>query len=283
MIETTTFYLKEQSMRLVSIIIVCIFALPAVGCGDVELQSQQKDSEIIIDGSPGDWNGALEMVKDAGVSFGLINDHKHLYIAFVIVDQSKQRQIMMSGLKLWFDETAEKQKHFAVNFPIGMLENGYDMKETMQERNPSGMRENFLAGTSEFQIASTQGSWQLATAGSLEEIAVAAGFEGSAMVLEFKMPLAQSGPYGYGIGARAGSTISLGVESPQMEMGQMKKDMGGGPGGMRGGRGGGPGGMGGGRGGMGGPGGTGGPRGQRPERPEPIKIWAKVILSEDAM
>jgi len=285
-----------MTMRLISLVLLCALVLPVFACGDMELQSQWKDRDITIDGNPRDWDGALELVKDAGFSFGLINDHKNLYIAMVVADQAKQRQIMMSGLYLWFDETAKKEKHFSVKFPIGMMENGMnpmDMKQEREpagteERKPGGMEKNDLAGMkeaftknmNEFLIATSDGAWQRDAVGSLEEVAVAGGFTGGALILEFKFPLAQSGPYGYGIGAGAGSTISLGVESPEIKMEDRRKEMpGGGPGGRPGG--GPPGGMGGRPGGAGG-----GPPGmgdRRPERPEPIKLWTKVLLSNSGL
>jgi hypothetical protein len=253
-------------MRTVLLVLLCI-SLPAVGCGNVELQSAQKDRDIVIDGSPRDWDGALEMVQDAGFSFGLMNDDKDLYIALVIADQAKQRQIMMSGLILWFDETAKKQKHFALKFPIGMMESGSNPMDMMREKNPQGMRDAFAHNQTECLIASSESAWQRNAVGSLENVSLAAGFEASVMVLEFKVPLAQSGPYGYGVGAGAGSAISLGVESPEIEMESMRQ-------GRQGGRGGsGPGG----RGGMGGPGYMGG---GRPERPEAFKLWTTVTLHE---
>jgi hypothetical protein len=272
-------------MRAVLLILLLI-ALPTVGCGNVELQSRQKDRDIIIDGGPRDWDGALEPVEDAGFSFGLMNDHEHLYIALVIADQAKQRQIMMGGLILWFDETAKREKHFALKFPIGMVENGMNPMDMTRDKNPAALRETCLKGLNEFLIAASEGSWQMNAVGSLENISIAAGFEGSVMVLEYKVPLAQRGPYGYGVGAGAGSAISLCVESPEIDIVRMRQGMPGRPGGMgggSGGRGGGPPGIGVGRGGMGNRGGMGGPGGMgggRSERPEAFKQWMTVTLHE---
>ncbi len=269
-------------MKAVSTVLICSLALSTIGCGNIELQSRQKDRVITVDGNTDDWEGALEPVEKAGFSFGLMNDHKHLYIATAIADQAKQRQIMMCGLYLWFDETARKEKHFSVNFPIGMLESGMSPVNMMREDKLSDIRDAFLESTNELLIAADEGEWQRFSVGSLERIEVAAGFVGSVMALEFKVPLAKSGPYGFGVGAGAGSAIGLGVESVEPNMEQMRRGMPGRPAGMGGpgGRGGGPPGMGGGPEGRSGPGRMGG---QRPERPQPFELWMKVILLKDAM
>lgn len=266
-------------MKALPTIPIILFALFVIGCGNIELQSRQKDRVITVDGNTDDWEGALEPVEKAGFSFGLMNDHKHLYIAMVIADQAKQRQIMMCGLYLWFDETARKEKHFSVNFPIGMLESGMSPVNMMRENKLSDIRAAFLESTNELLIAADEGGWQRFSVGSLEHIDVAAGFVRSVLVLEFKVPLAKCGPYGYGVGAGAGSAISLGLESNEPDMEQMRQGMPGRPGGMGGPgrRGGSPPGIG------GGPEGRSGRGRMDGQRPQPFELWTKVSLQKDAI
>ncbi len=100
-----------------------------------------------------------------------------------------------------------------------------------------------------------------------------------ALVIEFKIPLAETARFGYGIGSTEGDLIGVGLESPEVDMEKMRdeiqKSMGEGGGRPSGGGGRGGGKSGGGRGGGMRPSGG----GDRPEPPEPIKLWTQVVLA----
>jgi len=299
------------------------------GCGGVNLTSRQKDRDITIDGKLSDWAGALESTKKAGLSFGLMNDDSCLYVAVVASDRLVRQQIMISGLYLWFDETGEKNKNFGICFPVGGLETGdsgmrpQGLEDGAGGRRPMppggpdslrsplrptlgpGMRPPTTGADSvtapfpmvprEMMVYSPRSdSWDPGKKGSLGGVDVAADLGRRALVLEFRIPLERDPSTGYGIGVRAGQTVGVGIESPEIKGGDAEnRDRppeggfggpgGGGPGGPSGADGNGPsGGMGGGPGGSGGPGGMGGPGGEggdQPKRPETIKVWGKLTLA----
>jgi hypothetical protein len=261
--------------------------VPLSGCGNTELQSRQRDRDIVVDGDPVDWEGSLEYIEDAHLAFGLMNDDEDLYIALVVADRAVQRQIMMSGLYVWFDERGEKGKRFGLHFPLGFQERGFDPMTLMRERDTNRSKPDFEEGMDEMMVtAGGKGQLRRVGVSSLDNIVAAAGKKTSALVLEFKVPMARSGQYGYGIGTQPGAVISMCVESPEIEVKapgeQMPPSGGGGPDGPGGGGvppGGGPGGRGGG--GMPGMGRGGGMGGPRPEMPDPIKIWVTVTLSSE--
>ncbi len=99
----------------------------------------------------------------------------------------------------------------------------------------------------------------------------------SGLVYELRIPLATNENRPYAVGALAGATIGLGLETPEIDMSAMRDKMksrrsgdgGTGGSGMRGGGGRGGGGMrdGGGR--------------SRPEMPEPLNVWTKVTLASE--
>jgi len=95
-------------------------------------------------------------------------------------------------------------------------------------------------------------------------------FSSGMLVYELKVPLIQSEQHPYAIGAEAGSSVGIGLETAKMEWPNMRREtsggrVGGGPtGGMRGGT-----------------GGRGMPGGRRSRMPQPLKIWAVVQLASN--
>jgi hypothetical protein len=257
---------------------VAAILLMIASCGPKELHSRARDREIAIDGAYEDWQGALEFVEDANLSVGLMNDGEFLYVALVAGDRMVRRQIMMSGLYLWFDQDGNESKRFGIRYPIGLQENAADPDSMMREPNPEKMRTQFQDEVKEMMvIGHDDRTWRRAETGAVRGIEVAAGGDRHMLVLEYKVPIGRTGQYGYGIGSEPGAVIGVGLETPEIDFKEMRRQRPGG--GMPGG------GMPGGgtpAGGMPGsdfPGGGMPDGGQRPERPEPIKLWAKVELA----
>jgi hypothetical protein len=261
------------------------------GCGDKEIKSSARDRDIVIDGDYNDWEGTLKFDEDANLSYGLANDDRSMYIVLVVGDRAVRRQIMLSGMYLWFDPAGEETRKFGLRYPIGLQEEGFDaIMPMMRERDPERMRVAFQETTAEFMIIGAgEQVWRRGNIHSVEGVEAAANADKNVLVLEFKVPVGDTGAYGYGIGSKAGAVIGLGLQTPELDVEAMKEQMreameerGGGRGG--GGRGGGMG-TGGGRGGKGGGGMRGGtrpPGGQQPEMPDPIKVWTRVQLAAGA-
>jgi hypothetical protein len=246
------------------------------GCGQLELQSRQKDRDITIDGDVSDWKGALEFVEDGGFSIGLMNDDENLYVAIVGADREVERQIMLSGLYVWFDENGKQAKNFGVHYPIGLRETeGSPMPPRVR---PDSLMTLFIDSTRELMLFSPKdGSWQRARTGTLVDVDAAAGQENYALALELKIPLARHDTGGFGVGAQPGDVVGLGLETPEIKIEQPERQHRPPEGGPGGGVGGGMPGIGG-----GGPPGMGGPGDEGKERPSPpkaMKLWVKVALS----
>jgi len=249
------------------------------------MESRRLDREITIDGQFRDWDGALKFVEQAELSVGLMNDNHHLYIALVVGDREVRRQIMMSGLYLWFDPDATENRQFGIRYPIGVVEGTDDLMSLLKERDPTKMVEAFDKASSEVMVIGREDRiWRRGRVDEFDGIVVAAEAGKDALVIEFKIPLAETARFGYGIGSTEGDLIGIGLESPEVDMEKMRDEIqktmseGGGRPSGGGGRGGGmPGGgkSGGGRGGGMRPSGG----GDRPEPPEPIKLWTQVVLA----
>jgi hypothetical protein len=121
-------------------------------------------------------------------------------------------------------------------------------------------------------------TWRRGGTDEFDGLSAAAHAGRDALVAEFRIPLEKMAQFGYGVGASGGDVVSVGLESKEIDMGEIRGQSGRGTGGgpPGGGRGGGMSGGGGGMrgGGRGGPGG-----GERPEPPEPIKVWTRVVLA----
>jgi hypothetical protein len=252
----------------------------APGCGPEELESVARDRAITVDGDVSDWQGILEFLDKGNLSYGLANDAESMYIVLVVGDRAVRRQIIMSGLYLWFDAAGGEDRRFGLRFPIGLLEDATDMTPLFREQDPNRLSESFDETVTEFMVIGPHDeSWRRSPVDAVGGIETAAKADPNRLVLEFRVPVTNDGQYGYGIGALPGAVVGFGLETPKVDIDDMRGEMRsarGGPG--MGGWGGG--GMGG---GMGGPDGAGPPHGGRAQGiPDPIKVWTRVHLARGA-
>jgi len=289
-------------------VVVAALVCLAAGCGPTQLDSRYKDRDIVIDGKYADWAGGLQTVGGDDITVGLANDGTELCIALVVEDRQVRRQIAMSGLFLWFDSSGGKAKQFGLRFPLGMEEDAAEMpppemmadgqrpppadaQKTQPRDGQKPPREPDEVILEMEVFSPSEQVWRRVGLKEIQGIEAAASRGTGPLVLEFRVPLAKTGPFGYGIGAASGALIGVGLETPEIDMEALRGNMpppdgGGGAGPGRrppsgGGMGGGPGGgMGGGPGG--GMGGGQGPPdgGERPSAPDPIKIWTRVQLAK---
>ena len=254
-----------------SILLLLTFLL--VGCSNskLELNSNWRDREIIVDGKNADWLGAMLFFEEDNVSVGLLNDENFFYICMIAEDQFIRAQVIRQGFTLWFDPDGSKEKTFGIKYPVGMqasdLPGGMRSDEQRMERSSQiprrQMNELEILGPGKDEVKKML----------IEEakgIEINIEFSSGMLVYELKVPLIQSEQHPYAIGAEAGSSVGIGLETAKMERPDMRS-------GMSGGRaGGGP------TGGMrGGVGGRGMPGGRRPRMPQPLKIWAVVQLASN--
>jgi uncharacterized membrane protein YgcG len=269
---------------------VLFMVVAAAGCGgDLKLDSCWRSVDVVIDGDNTEWAKCATYVEDEGFAVGVMNDADYLYISLSTADREVQRQVMMSGMTAWLDVTNDKTKGFGIRFPLGMR--GVDTREQMKEMREASdppdraeMQERFkeqITLMDQYEtIGPHEGNIRLMHASDSETIAVTMGVVNGAFIYELRVSLRQETDYLYGLDVGPGDTIGIGLDSPELDMGDMRGPMSGMDGGMGGGRGGG----GVSRGGMPGGGGKGGggggmhPNGGSFERPEPFEVWASVSL-----
>ena len=253
-----------------SILILFLFLL--VGCGNskLELNSNWREREITVDGKNEDWLGAMLFFEEDNVSVGLLNDENFLYICMIVEDQFMRTQVMRQGFTLWFDPEGGKEKTFGIKYPLGMQASrtGLRRDEQSMERSRQAPRrpmvELEILGPGKDEVK----KMPIAEAKGID---INVEFSSGMIVYELKVPLIQSEQHPYAIGAEAGSSVGIGLETSKMERSEMRRQMSGGRGG-----GGMTGGM---RGGAGGRGMSGGRR--SPQKRQPLKIWAVVQLASN--
>lgn len=259
------------------------------GCGKEQLESCWRNMDVQIDGDPAEWAECMTYFEDEDMAFGAMNDDDYLYVALTTADRNVQRQVMFSGLTLWFDTENGEKKDFGIRFPFGGQPQ--DLRETMRsvgdDAGPEEMQrriDKFIESRAEIEIIGPHGgNVRLMQLSETETIELAIARTNGTFIYELKIPLRRDTDYLYGLGVGPGETLGIGLDSPEVDFEGMRSQMGRGmPGGGGGGWNGGP------MGGSGSGGRPGGGEGPPPgvqsidrslERPEPFDVWASVRLA----
>ncbi len=251
-----------------------IVAIPAAQAG-VKLESGWAESEVIVDGSIAEWSAPMTYLEGEGLSLGVLNDGEHLYIALLSRDPRFIRQALAMGLRLRLDPKGGDP--LAIQFPVGMLGEGRPPRSGQGPPDTEELQKISRERLDTFLLLGPgRDERQELPAGNELGIRLRARlFEGE-FVYELALPLERTASRPYAVGAGPGARITLVLETPEPDLEEMRKGIGGPPGGMGRGKRGGmmPGG------GRGGPAGRGGPMGGgRPQMAEPVNVRAKVRLS----
>jgi hypothetical protein len=246
------------------------------------LDSRWADPAVTVDGSPVDWPGPLVPFNDEPVSIAAANDGDSLFLVLTASERTARMQILRRGLIVWFDAGGKDKKRFGLKFPIGTGFSEEDLRDRRRGGDtPSRTGEREGPPNRLEVLGSSKDDARSFTADKAPGIAVKVGQAEGVLTYELEVPLVANEAHPYGIGAKPGAQISVGLEMPKLEMPERRGREGGvsGPGGGMGGPGGGMGGFG----GMGGRGGR--PRGgdfDRAEQPKALSGWVAVHLAAGA-
>lgn len=246
------------------------------GCNrTAELSSTWNDHEIVIDGLATEWGSRFFYLEDAHVSLGIRNDQDFLYVCLVSSERQFRRQMMDLGLTVWFEP--EDGKKLGIHYPIGFRGHGTSAPFNREHpRSPEDTEQGVEESLENLELLGPgKEDRQLFPALEVPGIRVSVGGSQGSSVYELRVPLRRSSDHPYAVGAGAGSTVTLGIETGKSEPKIRQGGMNGGETGRRGRghRGGGP------------PGGEGREEGRsgrgtaRGDRPKPLDFWAKVQLS----
>lgn len=226
---------KHTLFPYLTIIMIIVFT-SLVGCGSQELTSTWRDREIAIDGVAAEWEGAVSYIEKENIAIGLLNDEDYLYICLATVDSRRVRQMMGSGLTLWFDPKGGKDKTFGINFPLGMqLFRAHMDREKMQmpmprEQMPDPERlKQMVEESAQEMVILGPGENEhrrMPVYGS-EQIQVKLGYSGGKLVYELRVPLVQDEQRPDAIGLREGQFVGVGFETAEVDREMMRERMGG--------------------------------------------------------
>jgi len=272
--KQTVFIKKEENMKILSkvfkslffhrlpvtLFVLFIFAIFQVGCSTLELNSNWRDREITIDGENSEWMGAMWHFEDENISVGLLNDDNYIYVCMIAEDPLIRAQVMRQGFTVWFDPAGGKEKTFGIRFPIGMPARDVPWGEREREPDPEKIRRAFSSSMDELEILGPgKDDQRRLLVKEAKGVDIMLKTSDGLLVYELRVPLLHSEQHPYAVGAETGDLIGIGLEMPEIEMPNVRRQMGGEMGGGAG-----PPGMGGGR---------------RPQMPQGIKIWAIVQLA----
>ena len=248
-------------------------------------ESRPPERQITIDGRSDDWVGSLNIVADANLEEGFLNDQDFLYVSLITEDEALRKQIARGGLTVWFDPKGGDAKVLGIKYPVGRPRGE---RPATQKEEAGGPPPNEPAGGAESSLEIYRAGdaqpqkLELDAAKGLE---IAVSKEGRLFVYELKIPLQSSPDHPIAVGAQPGNTVGLGFEVPKSDLGKQggrpPAAAGGeiGGGGYGGGMGGGGGMHGGGHGHHGGQGGA--PGTQPATAANGLKIWTYVKLSSN--
>ena len=278
---------KCISCLVYSFCILILCTLMIQGCKKTELTSQWKDTDIVIDGDHTDWKDHLSLIEKHNVSIGMQHNDEFLYMCLATTDKQIQNQFLRMGLKLWLSPEDGKKRQFGIHYPIGLMGSGISMRELSsnrglgdQEQNAGRMEDLITRSLFELEVLGPEeGDIERMHVNQAQSMEIKINRDEGLLVYELKIPRIRDEKHPYALGMGPQAMLICGFETGEVDLDQMRSDMGNrmGGGGMRGGGGRGRGGGSRGRPGGGPP--TGGMRGGgMMERPEPVKIWTQIMM-----
>lgn len=265
-----------------------LFLAVLSSCVTLQINSDWKTDNVMINGDMDEWRGRLYYIEDENFSLGVRNDSHNLFLCLTAENQSIGRMILAQGLTFWFDPNGGNAKVFGVRYPTGRPENHPERQPGTEEERGEFLesrgqrtqedRERFFNNMLKEAVllGPKEGAETQIPVEELEGIELKIDAASGLFVYELKVPLVSDENFPFAIGVLPGQTLGIGIEIPKMDMSAMRGRMP--PGGDMGGRGG----MGGGMppGGMRGRGGMPGSSSGRPGIMNGMKFWVEVKLAE---
>ncbi|MEN6311551.1 MAG: hypothetical protein ABFD80_08470 [Acidobacteriota bacterium] len=203
--------------------------------------SRPLDRQISIDGRADDWVGRLNVIPDARLEVGFLNDERNLCVIFVTEDKALKEAIIKGGLTIWFDPNGKEKKTLGIKYPLGMgkaqkpgrLEGAPDGPQPDRPEPDEGRQSQARPGagtppgaslsgleiiTGDGKAENSRRGWKL---DDLKGIELATSPEGGLFVYELMIPLRAGTDRPFAVGADSGATIGIGFEVPKSALGPM--------------------------------------------------------------
>lgn len=205
-------------MKNLSFSVLAIATVLFTGCGDEELKSNWKQSEIIIDGNQSDWEGKLHYLSDQQSVIGIANDNEYLYLCLATNDTAKMFQFFSTGFTVWLESKNSDEK-IGVQYPM----RSGDMRSMMPMRNRQneGERPDMKFRLNEFKAQQNEigivnkDNFPLTVYPLTNELGlnVDLGVQMGMLVYEIKIPLNKDLYGGHNLKSGPGDELTIGFES----------------------------------------------------------------------
>lgn len=256
-----------------ALLVAGLLSRPGSAAGPT-MPSAWRAADVVLDGLSNDWTGRLVPLGDTPLVVGVRNDASFVYLCLKTSDEAAKKQILAVGLSVFFDASGKEDRAFGVRFPVGRQAGERpDVPEAADDGFSRALELSVAGGQIEI-LGREEADVAMLRIGEARPIEAALGEESGALVVELKVPLVFSVDSPHAVGAKPGSSLSLGVETGRPKVRRSRGD---GP--RNAGSFGGPGGAGG-----RGLGGRGGPpskaeRGIEQSFGKPVKGWVTVTLA----
>lgn len=209
-------------------LLLAFLLLLAAGCGgSAPLLSSAPTQAMVMDGDEADWAGVIQPLEGQEISLGVLNDGEFLYVGMLTTDPTLIRQIALQGLTVWFSEDGGEEKDWGIRYPLGLIAAGGPMRDQSRLRDEEQLRARFMASLQNLEIMQAGEVKGLRRpAKGVPGLFVGANLDRGMLFYEVKVPLQTTGAFDYAVGAAPGTTMGLGLETPEIDREEMREQMG---------------------------------------------------------
>jgi hypothetical protein len=223
------------------ILVICLLAvcllLPACQEEDGKAKSSPRDREIQIDGKESEWQDIPQFYdEDSRTVVSFLHDEHYLFMRLASNNRHIQRQILVLGLTVWFEQPDDGNRKTGVHFPVGLPREGRtamlhrklpenkDLTKGSPHRNDKLFEDAFkeiqLWGPREYE----QKTMPLEETGKYD-VAVSISNTERNLIYELKVPFVQNGPTHFGLVNPGKNPIRVGFQTGDAEKTE-KRNMG---------------------------------------------------------
>jgi hypothetical protein len=181
----------------------------SVRAQDATITATWRGAEVTVDGSIRDWTSLARV--DAGPAVAVQNDGAALYIAVASNDPTLRVQLA-TGAIVWIDPSGRRRQTFGLRL------------EGLAPRPIAGAASTAATNDLSDSVLNPLEAFDLLGPARLQRrliddagavgIALASGVEDGTIVYELKVPLEKTDTTPHAVGARPGTTVSVGIETP---------------------------------------------------------------------
>ncbi len=201
------------------ILVLCALFVGACS-SPATLPAGQMTTSPSVDGSLDDWGGRLSYVGDRPVSMSVLPTDSLLYVAVSIQDQQLARAVAVNGLMVWVDPSGSKQRHYGIRYPLGLRRQqpaGRSSDETASTDTPAEAFER--VSLSELEVVRSDSVRRRIPARFSSGLRAEASLSPGSLIYELAVPVGATaegrGERQYGLQAALGSTVHIGLETPE--------------------------------------------------------------------